>query len=834
MIVSRRWLEALLGQPLDARDAAERLTVHAAAVDAVVPLHQELGDVLIARVLEVKKHPDADRLSLCLVDAGGGAQPVEVVCGAPNVQAGKIYPYAPVGAVLPGGLKLERKKIRGVESNGMLLSAKELGLGADHSGILELDTAAPPGARFIDAVGIGDHQIVIDVPANRPDLLCHKGVARELGASLGVPVKLPAIPGAPGASASPAGGDAALGGRRRAPPSSARDGEAVRAAEAGVAAGPSGRVVAGKVDGVEVRLEDPEGAPRYMIAVIRGVKVAPSPPWLVERLTAVGQRPINNVVDATNYILFELNQPLHAFDLARLRGPAVVVRRARAGEKIVTLDGMTRTLTADMTAICDAERPTIIAGVMGSAESEVSADTRDVVLECAYFQPTRVRRTRRALGLSSESSYRFERGIDMLAMPDAVRRAIELIRAVAGGAQREPVLDLWPEPQQERTIFLRPERVTHLLGTAIERVEVERLLSSVGFFVAPKDARLAVQIPGWRPDVTREVDLIEEVARLKGYDAFPDELRPYRPGTVPDAPEEQARARVRERLVRAGLLEARTIPLGPPDGPEAVPIRNPLSAEEAHLRRRLLPGLIRRVEFNWANRNKDVRLFEVGTVFRAATGERGAGRGSLPEEWTSVAGVLTGARRPPHWSEGAKVPHMDIWDLKYHFELAVSVAAPACEVRPATGGAPGWEAVQPGSSEVVGWSGPLEADVPAWAAPLYGFEVRLSVVERLPVAYRPLSVQPPVERDLALVLPPDVTAENVGGVLRRAMAPLLERLQVFDEYRGPGIPPGYRGVAWHCTFRDPVRTLRETDVDALLKRALAALEDELGVRRREI
>ena len=821
MIVSRRWLEALLGQPLDARDAAERLTLHAAPVDAVVPLHQELGDVLIARVLEVKKHPDADRLSLCLVDAGGGAQPVEVVCGAPNVQAGKIYPYAPVGAVLPGGLKLERKKIRGVESNGMLLSAKELGLGADHSGILELDTAAPPGARFIDAVGIGDHQIVIDVPANRPDLLCHKGVARELGASLGAPVKLPSIPGARERGAATAAEGGVPAGRNRASRPSG-------------AAGPSGRVTSGVVDGVEVRLEDAEGAPRYMIAVIRGVKVAPSPAWLVERLTAVGQRPINNVVDATNYVLFELNQPLHAFDLARLRGPAVVVRRARPGEKIVTLDGMTRTLTADMTAICDAERPTIIAGVMGSAESEVSADTRDLVLECAYFQPTRIRRTRRALGLSSESSYRFERGIDMLAMPDAVRRAIELIRAVAGGEQREPVLDLWAEPQQERTIFLRPERVIHLLGTAIERVEVERLLNSVGFFVAPKDARLAVQIPGWRPDVTREVDLIEEVARLKGYDAFPDELRPYRPGTVPDAPEEQARARVRERLVRGGLLEARTIPLGPPDGPEAVPIRNPLSADEAHLRRRLLPGLIRRVEFNWANRNRDVRLFEVGTVFHATSGERGARSGSVPEEWTSVAGVLTGARRPPHWSEGAKVPDMDIWDLKYHFELAVSVAAPACEVRPATGGAPGWEAVQPGSGEVVGWSGPLEADVPAWAAPLYGFEVRLSGLERLPVAYRPLPVQPPVERDLALVLPPDVTAESVGGVLRRAMAPLLERLQVFDEYRGPGIPPGYRSVAWHCTFRDPVRTLREADVDALQKRALAALEDELGVRRREI
>ena len=792
MIVSRRWLEALLERPLDARDVAERLTLHAAAVDAVVPLHQDLNDILIARVLEVKKHPDADRLSLCLVDSGG-AESVEVVCGAPNVQAGKTYPYAPVGAVLPGGLRLERKKIRGVESNGMLCSAKELGLGADHTGILELDTAAAPGTRFVDAVGIADHQIVIDVPANRPDLLCHKGVARELGASLGAPVKLPPIPGAKPLSLSP----------------------------------PVRQSARGVVDGVEVRLEDPEGAPRYMIAVIRGVRVAPSPAWLAGRLTAVGQRPINNVVDATNYILLELNQPLHAFDLAKLRGPAVVVRRARAGEKIVTLDGVTRALTADMTAICDAEHPTIVAGVMGSAESEVSADTKDLVLECAYFQPTRIRRTRRALELSSESSYRFERGIDMLGMPDALRRAIELIIAVAGGEVRAPAIDLWPAPQQERAIFLRPERVSRLLGVEVERAEVERLLTTVGFFVAPKDGRLAVQVPGWRPDVTREVDLIEEVARLKGYDAFPDELRAYRPGTVPDAPDEQARARIRERLMRAGLLEARTLPLGPPDGPDAVPILNPMSAEEAYLRRRLVPGLVRRVEYNWANRNRDIRLCEVGTVFR-----KGAGAGA-PEEWTSVAGVLTGARRPPHWSEGAKVPDMDIWDLKYHFELAVSVAAPECSVEPATGGAVGWEAVQRGGGSVVGWAGPLEADAPVWAAPLFGFEVRLTAAQRSLVAYRPLPLQPPVERDVALVLPPGVTAAQVSDILRRTVGPLLERLEVFDEYRGPGIPAGHRSVAWHCTFRDPERTLRERDVDALLARGLAALEGELGIRRRE-
>jgi len=800
MIVSRRWLEALLDRPLDARETAERLTMHVAPVDAVVPLHQDLGDIVVARVLEVNKHPNADRLTLCLVDAGSAGGPVQVVCGARNVQAGKSYPYAPVGAVLPGGVRLERKPIRGVESNGMLCSAKELGLGDDHAGILELDTAAAPGTRFVDAVPIADHQIVIDVPANRPDLLCHKGVARELAALLGGAVKLPPISSAGGGKAARAGGHAGLG-------------------------GPRGPATSGVVDGVEVRLEDPEGAPRYMIAVIRGVKVAPSPSWLAGRLSSIGQRPINNIVDATNYVLFEVNQPLHAFDLAKLRGPAVVVRRAKPNEPIMTLDGVQRTLTPEMTAICDAERPTIIAGVMGSAASEVTESTTDLVLECAYFQPTRVRRTRRALGLSSESSYRFERGIDQLGMPAALRRAIDVIVAVAGGALREPPLDLWPQPVQEKTISLRPERASHLLGVPTERAELERLLTSVGFFVAPKDGgnRLAVQVPGWRPDVTREVDLIEEAARLKGYDAFPDELRPYRSGTVPDAPVEQIKARVREQLAHSGFFEARTIPLGPRDGPDAVAVRNPLSADEAYLRRRLIPGLVRRVEHNWASRNRDVRLFEIGNVFRAAQ--------DRPEEWDSVAGVLTGARRPPHWSEGAKVPDMDIWDLKHHFELAVRAAAPSCDVQPATGGVVGWEAVQRG--EVWGWAGRLEADAPVWAAALFGFEVRLDATLPGAVHYRPLPTQPPVERDIALLLPAGVSAGAVSAVLARAAGPLLERLEVFDEYRGAGVPAGYRSVAWHCTFRDPARTLREREVDELLAGALQALEDELGVRRRE-
>ncbi|HEV2669500.1 MAG TPA: phenylalanine--tRNA ligase subunit beta [Gemmatimonadales bacterium] len=814
MIVSRRWLEALLGRPLEGKDVADRLARQVAPVDAVLPIHQDLRDVLIARVLAVKQHPNADRLSLCQVDAGGGA-PLEVVCGASNVQAGKTYPFAPVGATLPGGVKIERRKKRGVESNGMLCSAKELGLGVDHTGILELNTDAPPGTPFLEAIPIVDEQIVIDVSANRPDLLCHKGVARELAVSLGATVKLPEIHD--GTTA-----------RRH-------DGTSVASATR------ANRATRADVDGVQVRLEDPEGAPRYMIAVMRGVKVGPSPAWLANRLQSVGQRSINNIVDATNYILFEINQPLHAFDLAKLRGPAVVVRRAKPSEQIVTLDGVERKLTPEMTAICDAERPQIVAGVMGSAESEVAEGTTDIVLEAAYFQPTRIRRTRRALGISSESSYRFERGIDMLGMPEALARAIDLIRAVAGGEIREAPLDLWPPapagPQQPRSVFLREARVAHLLGIPVPRKEIERLLSAVGFVVAPRDERMAVQVPGWRPDVTREVDLIEEVARLKGYDTFPDELRPYRPTTVPEAPAEITLRHIREHLVRSGggLLEARTLPLGPADSPDAVPVQNPLSAEEAHLRSRLLPGLLRRVEHNWSVGQRDVRLFEVGTVFKKARA------GARPDEELHLGIVFTGARHPAHWSDGggapsgerAKLPDMDIWDLKQHFELAVGVAAPFCVVQPAPDGA-GWVAARrDAAGEVWGAATPLEADAPKWAAPLYGLEIKIAVGQPALSRYQPLPTQPPVVRDLSLVLPAGVTAAAVADVLRREGGVLLERLDVLDEYRGgPGLPAGTRGVTWRCTFRAPDRTLTETEPNAVLDTMLRAAEATLDVRRR--
>ncbi len=784
MIVSLNWLSALLGRDLDAADVASRLAMLGAPVEAEEEVRPQLDGVVVGLVERAAKHPNADRLTLCHVN--NGSEVVEVVCGAPNVRVGAKYPYAPEGTVLPGGFKLEARKIRGIVSHGMLCSARELELGTEHEGIMEIRTTAAPGTRFLDTLPLEDTRLDLEVTPNRPDLLCHKGVARELGAVYGIPVKLPAIPDAPA------------------------DG-----------AGAPRRVkTKGRVDGVDVIIEDAEGCPRYMAAVIRGVQVGPSPTWLEARLRSIGARPINNVVDATNYVLYELNQPLHAFDLEKVRGGAIIVRRALPGEQLTTLDGEQRELSPAMTMICDAEGATAIAGVMGGADSEVSEVTTDVLLECAYFDPPRIRRTRQALKMSTEASYRFERGTDIEAMPDAVRRAVELIRAVAGGEERDAAVDVYPKPFKTRTVVLRPERVEHLLGTPLEREEIERLLVGFGFPVAPKGKRLHVQVPGWRPDVTREIDLIEEVARAKGYDTFPTELRPFRPSVVPDDPIEPLKAAIRRVMTGMGLHEARSLSLTSASGEQAWRVINPLSAEDAYLRTDLLSGLVRSAERNWAARERDVRLFEVGTVFHA-TGE---GR---PAETQRLAAVISGERTPPHWAAQGKSSDYDVWDVKAMFEEAARVAGPEGQI---VAGGGGWE-LRGSDGARRGWAGALAADRPAWAGRLFGFEIDVVVRERPHVRYGALPTTPPVERDVALVLPEGVTAADVQDAMREAGGSLLVGIRVFDEYRGEQMAG--RSVAWRLVFRAPDRTLRDRDADEALDGLLTALKERLGVERRE-
>lgn len=789
MNISRRWLEAFLRRPLDPADVAARLAALGAAVDAIEPLHPGLEQVVVGAVRAVRPHPNADRLRLCEVDDGSGTLR-NVVCGASNVAAGRKYPFAPVGATLPGGLTLERRKIRGEVSEGMLCSARELGLGQEHDGLLELTTEAAPGTPFLEAMPVADERLVVDVTPNRPDLLGHKGVARELAYSYGGTFRLPVIPGS-------------TGGAMPTP---------VRSAAAAV------------TGGVRVGIEDPSGCPRFLAAVMRGVRVGPSPEWLRARVEAVGMRSISNVVDATNYVMFELNQPMHAYDISRLKGPAVIARRASPGERLTTLDGAERTLSPDMTVIADAEGAIGVAGVMGGAHSEVGVETTELFLECAYFDPRRIRATRRQLGLSSEASHRFERGVDLWNGPEVLRRALELIQATAGGSLHGEPVDLFPQVQHPPRIFLRPSRVAQVLGVDLPWDAIERYLVAVGATVVskPEDGRIAVDVPGWRPDLIEEIDLVEEIARLHGYDNFPTELRPFRVGVLPSAASEEIESSIRRGLVAEGLYETHSLSVGPEDGPESVRVLNPLSSEEGFLRTRLLPGLVRRTESNWAAHTRDVRLFELGTVF--LRGEAG----QPPLEERRVAGVVTGARAPSHWSATGRAPDVDPWDLRGLFEAAVALAHPGATVQ--VEGAD-WVAYLSGGVRV-GRAETLAADAPPWAGGLFGFEITIDQTPRVAGAFQALPANPAATRDLSLLVPAGVPAAELGASIRKAAGRLIEAVDILDEYRGAGLPAGHRGLAFRLRFRAPDRTLRDSELDAAVTKILTVLREQHGIELR--
>ena len=438
MNASAEWLNAFLDAPRSATQLRDLLTSHTATVEELVPLRADLAPIVVALVVEERPHPDSDHLHLTRVDIGTG-ELLDVVCGAPNVAAGKLYPFAPTGTVMSGGLKIEKRKIRGHTSNGMLCSARELGLGQEHEGILELSLDVPPGTPLLAAMPLGDSRLVVDVLPNRPDLLSHLGLAREVAAITGAHLALPDI-GVAGIEI-----PAAKRFRR-----------------------------AGNAGGIVLHLEDAALASRYMGIVVRGVKVGPSPQWLVDRLAAVGSRSINNVVDATNYVLHELGQPTHAFDLAKfdletkLPQKTVVVRSAKSGETLVTLDGVERKLTPDMTVIADAMRPVGLAGVMGGRDTEVDSGTTDIFIEAANFVPSRTRRTRRLAGLSTDASYRFERGVDLAITPVALERVAQLVIALAGGRVDHPPVDLYAGDPPPRPLILRSTRLRRVLGVDLE------------------------------------------------------------------------------------------------------------------------------------------------------------------------------------------------------------------------------------------------------------------------------------------------------------------------------------------------------------------------------
>ena len=794
MNVSRRWLEAFLNRPLSVGDLVPRLAMLGLPADAVEPVNSQLAPVVVGQVVELTPHPNADRLSICQVDVGGGERR-QVVTGAPNVALGARYPFAGLGVTLPNGLTLEKRKLRGEVSEGMLCSADELGLGHDHDGLMTLATDAPAGTPILEVLGLGDDRLVLDVSPMRGDLLGHKGIARELAASLKTPFRLPAVEGT----------DPAVG-------------ASIRRVESG-----SGLLAAGGAlgSGLEIAVEPGSSCRRFTAAIIEGVKVGPSPEWLRRRLEAVGQRSINNLVDVTNYVMLELGQPLHAYDGARLRGGRLVARLASAGEKLATLDGTDRTLGPAMTVVADGAGAVGVAGVLGGRDSEVADGTTTVVLEAAFWDPAETRATRRALGIATEASQRFERGTDLWGLPDALRRAIALTLAVAGGRLVDAV-DVWPVPSHPPRVFVRQQRVRQIVGIDLSLAAIEQTMVAIGATVLakPDDGRLAVDVPGWRRDLTTEIDLVEEVVRVYGYDRLPDDLRPYRPGVQVDAPSELAAARVRKGLVAEGLFEVVLLPIGPATSDQAVPVLNPLSADHGFLRERLIPGLVRQVEANWAAQVRDVRLFEIGTAFRAET--------SRPAETTRVAAVVTGARAPAHWSDSGKTADVDWWDLKGLFERVISLANPGASVQVESG-----ELVaRLATGGVAGRAHLVSADAPPWAGPVFAFEVDLDPVAPAPVPFAPPPTVPASSRDLALVVPWSVAAEVVMAEMRKSGAGLLESVAVIDEYRGAGIAEGARSLAFRLVFRRREKTLKDNEVDSAVNRIRGALEKQLGVTLR--
>jgi phenylalanyl-tRNA synthetase beta chain len=761
-------------------------------VEAVEEPGREVVGVRVARILEVMPHPDADRLQLADVEDGDGTR--RVVCGAWNIAPGQRVPFAPAGAGLPGGLTLERRTIRGQTSDGMLCSPRELGLGDDHEGILILDTDAEPGTDVRALLGLDDVVFDLSITPNRPDAMCIVGVAREIAAHLQQPFQVP--------EAEP-----------RTDPTVSSD--------------------------VSVVIDDPARCPRYVAGVAQ-VTLGPSPAWLQQRLVKAGMRPISNVVDVTNYVLLERNQPLHAFDLERLAGPGIVVRRAGPGERMATLDGVERTLEDSDLLICDAERvPQAIAGIMGGATSEVTPGTTAILLESAYFERMGIARTSKRLRLRSESSARFERGIDPEGVFLHAVRAMELLEEVAGARVAPDAVDAYLEPHVRPRIQLRTSRVNRILGTTVTDETVLAALRPLEIEVDGSGDELTATPPSFRPDLEREIDLVEEVARRIGFESIGR--------TVPKAadqvggltPGQRERRRVADALVGAGAAEVMAVPLVSPalladfglSG--AVALTNPLRADESVLRMALVPGLLRTAAFNTARGNPDVTLFELGTVFLPPEPDA-----VLPVEREHVAALVAGSVRRTPVEPDRPVDAYDAVDLARVVLDGLAVASVALR----SDEAPGWRTghvarvvVDGAAIGTVGQVDPAVAAAHGIEATVVAFEIDLGALgdaARRDRMYVPPSPFPPSTIDLAFVLDDAVPAAAVEKTLRDAGGDTIESIRVFDEFRRDELGPGRRSVAFNVRFRAPDRTFTDAELAQLRQRCIDAVVAAHGAELR--
>ena len=798
MKASLAWLSELVDIDVSVDKLVELLNFSGTKVEAVHSIGSEVSGVVVAEVTAISAHPNADNLSLVEVSAPGGSR--RVVCGASNFAVGDKVPLADVGARLPG-VTIARRKFRGEPSEGMLCSAAELQLTDDHSGILVLPPEAEVGADVVTLLGLDDHVLELEITPNRPDCMGMVGLGREIGALLGHELRWPLEPG-----------------------------EADRSLE----------------PGVSVEIEDPEGCPRYVARYIDAIAVAPSPLWLQSRLLAHGVRPISNVVDVTNYVMLETAQPLHAFDAATIPGAAILVRRAQPGETLVTLDGVERRLEEKDLVIADRARAIALAGIMGGAATEVSEATATVVLESACFERASVAYTARRLQLRTEASARFERGSDPEMAPVAAQRAAGLLGQLAGVRVAAAAVDACTRPFVARRVALRPARTNHVLGIEVAAQAQEQRLRSLGFDVhtlsngsrSAAGAELDVGIPSWRHDIRAEIDLIEEVARMEGFDRLPATLPPGVRGGL--EPEQAALRGLARALSGAGLHEAWTSAfmdasaldrLGlPPDDPArtAVVIHNPMTEDEGRLRTTLLPGLLKSCARNLAHGAPGAALFELARVYRP-TG------GLLPEEPATVAAVFCGEATPPTWRGPER--RWDFYSAKGVLE-AVLRSVRLGPVSYAPGGGMPFHPTRVASLSVdragVGVLGELHPDVCRRfdvAERSLAFELDLTPLlaalpERPKVAELPRF--PPVYMDLAFVVDSSIPEAKLRSAIEDSGRPEVTSVSLFDLYRGEQVGEGKKSLAYALELRSPDRTLTDEDAAAVRARIIATVAERTG------
>jgi len=800
MRVPLGWLKDYIELPETAADIAERLTFAGIEVEAIETIGGDFPGIVVGEVRAVAPHPNADRLVVCTVF--DGANECAVVCGAPNVRAGGKYPFAPVGARLPNGTAIRRAKLRGVESLGMLCAEDELGISDDHSGLMDLPAEAAAGRPLSEILGPPETVFDLEITPNRPDCLCLLGVARELAAVFGRPLRRPAAVFEDPPTPSP--------------------------------------------EFPDIEVQDAVGCPRYTARVLRGLRVGPAPAWMQRRLALAGIRPINNLVDITNYVLLETGQPLHAFDLGRLRGRRVVVRRARAGEPIVTLDGVARALGPETLVIADAEGAVAIAGIMGGAGSEIGETTSDVLIESACFQPSLVRSASRRLGLISESSYRFARGTDIGGAEAASRRAAALMTEFAGGGRAGGFRDLFPNPPARRAIRCRVSRLAALTGAPAEMPRALAIFRGLELEAAPNGAdEIAVNVPSFRGDLREEVDLVEEYARIAGLERIPTPAP--RAEIVPDADDADARAlsAARRQWVALGLVEILNYSLTAPallrrfglyDERTVIRLPNALSEEYSVLRPSLLPQAVETLGRNRFRQARDGAIFEIGRVFRRADD------GHYAEE-TRTALALMGAAGRPRLDRRRAVPAEEMWrwlrGLVEHWLSSLGAEAFDFEESPH----PVFEAGRSFALSVngapAGAAGIVRRDIAAeWRVyePLAAAEI--SIGPALAGAFRvrptrPPPVYPASARDVALIVDKSVRHADIMRSARRAAPPELETIELFDIYMGRGVPEGRKSMAYSLTYRSAQRTLTDDEVEAYHRRVIEALQKDLKAEIRD-